>query len=102
MRPPKLTLVGAGPGDPGLITIKGVEALRMADVVLYDALANPTLLDHAPPHARKIFVGKRKEFLAGSFDVLEKPVQVLERNGEEVIATRAEAEHDELEQAPVF
>ena len=48
------------------------------------------------------FVGKRKEFLAGSFDVLEKPVQVLERNGEEVIATRAEAEHDELEQAPVF
>ena len=60
MRPPKLTLVGAGPGDPGLITLKGVEALRMADVVLYDALANPTLLDHAPPLARKIFVGKRK------------------------------------------
>jgi uroporphyrin-III C-methyltransferase len=61
MRPPKLTLVGAGPGDPGLITLKGIEALRTADVVLYDALANPALLDHAPQHARKIFVGKRKD-----------------------------------------
>lgn len=62
MKPPKLTLVGAGPGDPGLITLKGIEALRSADVVLYDALANPLLLEYAPVHARKIFVGKRKDF----------------------------------------
>jgi hypothetical protein len=48
------------------------------------------------------FVGRRKEFLAGSFEVQEKPVQVLDRNGQEIIATRAEAEQDELEQAPVF
>jgi uroporphyrin-III C-methyltransferase len=61
MRQPKLTLVGAGPGDPGLITLKGVEALRAADVVLYDALANPALLEHAPKRARKVFVGKRKD-----------------------------------------
>ncbi|MEN8825816.1 MAG: uroporphyrinogen-III C-methyltransferase [Wenyingzhuangia sp.] len=55
----KLTLVGAGPGDPELITLKGVKALQQADVVLYDALANEELLKYAP-HAEKIFVGKRK------------------------------------------
>ena len=51
---------------------------------------------------KKYVVGKRKEFLAGTFDVQEKPVQVLDRNGQEIISTRAEADHDELEQAPVF
>ncbi|GAB3795696.1 uroporphyrinogen-III C-methyltransferase [Spirosoma humi] len=56
---PKLTLVGAGPGDGELITLKGVRALRQADVVLYDDLANHTLLDFAPEQALKIYVGKR-------------------------------------------
>jgi hypothetical protein len=51
---------------------------------------------------KKYFVGKRKEFLAGTFDVADKPVQIVDRNGMEIIATRAEADHDELEQAPVF
>jgi uroporphyrin-III C-methyltransferase len=60
MKSPKLTLVGAGPGDPELITLKGVKILQNADVVLYDALANPALLDHANPSTKKIFVGKRK------------------------------------------
>ena len=44
----------------------------------------------------------RKEFLAGTFEVQDKPVRVLERDGQEIISTRAEADHDELEQAPVF
>jgi len=57
----KLTLVGAGPGDPDLITLKGLNALKSADVILYDALVNPVLLDHAP-QAKKMFVGKRKGF----------------------------------------
>lgn len=52
-------LVGAGPGDPGLITVAGLDALRRADAVVYDALANPLLLDQAPPAARRIDVGKR-------------------------------------------
>lgn len=56
---PRVTLVGAGPGDPELITLKGVLALNKADVVLYDALIDPVLLDHAPDHALKVFVGKR-------------------------------------------
>ncbi len=55
---PKLTLVGAGPGDPDLISVKGVKALASADVVLYDALINRELLEYAP-NAKKVFVGKR-------------------------------------------
>jgi len=51
-------LVGAGPGAPGLITLDGVRCLQRADVVIYDYLANPRLLDHAPPHAERILVGK--------------------------------------------
>jgi uroporphyrin-III C-methyltransferase len=57
---PKVTLVGAGPGDPDLLTIKGVKALSEANVVLYDALANEEILTYAPKKLIKIFVGKRK------------------------------------------
>ena len=55
----KLTVVGAGPGDVDLITLKGVKALQAADVVLYDALIDTELLQYAP-NAEQIFVGKRK------------------------------------------
>lgn len=55
----RLTLVGAGPGDPELFTVKGIKALAAADVVLYDALVHPEVLDYTRPHAEKIFVGKR-------------------------------------------
>ncbi|MBI4208420.1 MAG: uroporphyrinogen-III C-methyltransferase [Deltaproteobacteria bacterium] len=54
----KVYLVGAGPGDPELITLKGIRTLRRSDVVLYDHLANPELLAYAPSTARKIDVGK--------------------------------------------
>jgi uroporphyrin-III C-methyltransferase len=57
---PKITLVGAGPGDPELITIKGINALSEADVVLYDALVNPELLKYVPLKSKKIYVGKRE------------------------------------------
>lgn len=57
---PKLSVVGAGPGDPELITVKAVNTLRTAQVVLYDALINRELLDYAPD-AEHIFVGKRKD-----------------------------------------
>ncbi len=60
-----VTLVGAGPGDPDLLTIKGLKAIQKADVILYDALINPALLDHNP-HAEKIFVGKRRGFVKKS------------------------------------
>ena len=53
-----LAIVGAGPGDPGLITVRGLELLRRADVVVYDRLVNPKLLDEARPDARCVYVGK--------------------------------------------
>jgi uroporphyrin-III C-methyltransferase len=56
---PKLTLVGAGPGDLDLITVKGVKAIADADVILYDALVNVELLDYATSNCLKVFVGKR-------------------------------------------
>ncbi len=59
IKEPRITLVGAGPGDAELITIKGLKALQTADVVLYDALVNEELLDFAPIGAAKIYVGKR-------------------------------------------
>ena len=52
-------LVGAGPGDPGLITVKGLEVLRRARVVVYDQLASPVLLKEAPGDAEIIYVGKK-------------------------------------------
>lgn len=57
----KVYLVGAGPGDPGLITVKGLELIQKADVILYDYLANPSLLQHASASCKKINVGKRKK-----------------------------------------
>jgi uroporphyrinogen III methyltransferase/synthase len=53
-----VALVGAGPGDPGLITVRGLDLLRRADVVVYDRLVNPKLLDEARPEARSVYVGK--------------------------------------------
>lgn len=51
-------LVGAGPGDPGCLTLRGRACLSRADVVVYDYLANPVLLRHAPPSAERVFAGK--------------------------------------------
>lgn len=59
MTPGKVYLVGAGPGDPGLITVRGAECIRRADVVIYDRLAHPDLLHYARPEAERIYVGKK-------------------------------------------
>lgn len=57
---PKLTVIGAGPGDVDLITVKAIKVLKTADVILYDALVNEELLSYVRPNAELIFVGKRK------------------------------------------
>ena len=51
---------------------------------------------------KKYFIGQRQELLASTFEVQEKPLQVLSHDGQEIISTRSDADHDELEQAPVF
>jgi uroporphyrin-III C-methyltransferase len=57
---PKLTIVGAGPGDVDLITLKAIKVIESADVILYDALINQALLEYAKSETELIFVGKRK------------------------------------------
>jgi len=52
-------LVGAGPGDPGLLTVKGLKCIEIADVIIYDYLASPSLLKHASNNAEIIYVGKK-------------------------------------------
>jgi uroporphyrin-III C-methyltransferase len=69
---PKITLLGAGPGDPELMTLKGVRILKSADVVLYDALTNDDLLEFAPAHAIKVYVGKRSGEHSHSQDAINK------------------------------
>jgi uroporphyrin-III C-methyltransferase len=69
---PRITLLGAGPGDPDLITLKGIKALKTADVVLYDALVNEELLEYAPKHAVKVYVGKRSGDHSYSQDAVNK------------------------------
>ncbi|MFQ5446588.1 MAG: uroporphyrinogen-III C-methyltransferase, partial [Saprospiraceae bacterium] len=73
IKQPRISLVGAGPGDPELITLKGLKALQCADVVLYDALANGELLGEAPPESLKIFVGKR----AGRHTLRQEEINLL-------------------------
>jgi uroporphyrinogen III methyltransferase/synthase len=65
-------LVGAGPGDPGLLTLRGADLLALADLVVYDALVNPRLLSHCP-RAEKIYVGKR----AASHSMTQEQINAL-------------------------
>lgn len=69
----KLTLVGAGPGDPELITLKGIKALQQADVVMYDALVSPELLDYCRPDALTVYVGKRR----GDYACMQEDINPL-------------------------
>lgn len=79
-----VTLVGAGPGDPDLLTIKGLKALQKADVILYDALINPTLLEYNPD-AEKIFVGKRRGFVKKSQAEINALIVLYATQGLDVI-----------------
>jgi len=103
----KVILVGAGPGDPGLLTLRAVEALKSADIIVHDGLIDPRVLDYAPADAQRISVAKQRarhtlsqdainalivaHVKAGSIVVRLKGGDpfVFGRGGEEVEAVRA-------------
>ena len=78
-------LVGAGPGDPGLITLRGVECLRRADLVLYDYLANPVILRHAPPTAELVCLGHHGEQKLWTQDEIHAAMIRAARAGRNVV-----------------
>ncbi|MFA0963333.1 uroporphyrinogen-III C-methyltransferase [Roseivirga sp. BDSF3-8] len=81
----RLTLVGAGPGDPELLTIKGAKALADADVVLYDALVQPEMLAYTKSRALKIFVGKRAGAHSASQDDINRLIVDHASRGRHVV-----------------
>ena len=88
--PGKVYLVGAGPGDPGLITVKGKRCLEEAQVVVYDRLMDPSLLRWAPESAQLVFVGKERGRQAMTQDeinrfLVDRAAEILEAAGAQTV-----------------
>jgi uroporphyrinogen III methyltransferase/synthase len=81
----KVYLVGAGPGDPGLITVRGAECLRRADLVLYDYLVDPRVLHHVPPSAERICLGSHATGRIMSQDEVNRRMIEAALNGNTVV-----------------
>jgi uroporphyrinogen III methyltransferase/synthase len=80
-----VSLVGAGPGDPGLLTVKGLERLRGCDAVVYDRLVTSELLDLAPPEAERIFIGKAPGRCVIEQGAINDLLVMLGRQGKRVV-----------------
>jgi uroporphyrin-III C-methyltransferase len=85
MNTPTVTLVGAGPGDPELLTLKAVKAIRAATVLLVDDLVSPEIVAFASPGARVIHVGKRGGCRSTPQTFIEKMMVIAAREGENVV-----------------
>ncbi len=81
----KVWLVGAGPGDPDLLTVKALRVLQSADVLVYDRLIPDAILSLAPPSARRLYVGKRKSFHSVPQDDLNDLLVALGGEGLQVV-----------------
>lgn len=81
----KVYLVGAGPGHPGYITLRGVESLQKADVVLYDYLVNPVLVRHAPSQAEKICLGRHGHTRLWTQEEINRQMVDLAKQGKTVV-----------------
>jgi uroporphyrin-III C-methyltransferase len=81
----KVTLVGAGPGDPELLTLKALKAIRSATVLLVDDLVNPEIVAHASPTARVVHVGKRGGCKSTPQAFIERLMIMAAREGEDVV-----------------
>jgi len=78
-------LAGAGPGDPGLVTLLGLHAIASADVILYDALANDALLKLARPNADLIYAGKRRGVRSPAQEDISRKLVALARKNKRVL-----------------
>lgn len=102
---PTLSIVGAGPGDPELITIKGMKAIQKADVILYDALASKELLEYVKSSCKLVYVGKRKGKKEFSQDEINQLIVFYSRRYEYVVRLKGGDPnvfgrgHEELEYA---
>src|SRR5262249_20889291 len=91
VQPPNLSppgmvyLVGAGPGHPGLLTLRAVECLARADLVLYDKLVPPRFLDHAPAHAERVCVTSLSECHAERYLPIQRMLVEAARQGKCVV-----------------
>ncbi|MCC7265741.1 MAG: uroporphyrinogen-III C-methyltransferase, partial [Caulobacteraceae bacterium] len=83
--PGEVWLVGAGPGDPELLTLKALKVLQQADVVVHDGLVPDEILDFAPPRARRISVAKRKSRHSYSQDDINRMLVAFAREGLRVV-----------------
>ncbi len=81
----KVTLVGAGPGDPELLTLKAVKAIQAATVLLVDDLVSPDIVAFATPTARIVYVGKRGGCKSTPQAFIEKLMVMAAREGENVV-----------------
>ena len=81
----KVTLVGAGPGDPDLLTLKALKAIQQATVLLVDDLVSREVVAHAPKHARIVYVGKRGGCKSTPQAFIEKLMVMAAREGENVV-----------------
>jgi uroporphyrin-III C-methyltransferase len=81
----RVTLVGAGPGDPELLTLKALKAIQAATVLLVDDLVNPEVVKHAAPSARVVYVGKRGGCKSTPQAFIEKLMLMAAREGEQVV-----------------
>lgn len=81
----RVWLVGAGPGDPDLLTVKALKALRDADVVVHDGLVSDAILDLAPAEARRISVAKRKSRHSYAQDEINRMLVAFAQEGLEVV-----------------
>lgn len=79
-----VSLIGVGPGDPGLLTLRGARAIERADTVLYDALIHPAVLRHARPDAEMLFVGKRRGADSATQDEINHMLLYRARQGRRV------------------
>jgi uroporphyrin-III C-methyltransferase len=81
----KVYLVGAGPGDPGLLTIKAFTLLKKCDIVIYDALLNEEIVKYVPDHTEKVFIGKSRHHSRLSQEEVEKMMVEKAKEGKTVV-----------------